>query len=145
MRVRPSAAIISEKKILLMRYLYGSTDVYNLPGGNTDPAETLHDTLHRELKEELGIKIAIEQMLLAGEVVFPEKKSSALHVVFLSKITEGTPVLNPEETTALGLEWVSLDKLNTINMYPNVGIQILNSININNHNSYIGKINQTWF
>ncbi|MBP6411537.1 MAG: hypothetical protein KA313_10595 [Pseudarcicella sp.] len=53
--------------------------------------------------------------------------------------------MNPEETTALGLEWVSLDKLNTINMYPNVGIQILNSININNHNSYIGKINQTWF
>ena len=36
MKVRPSVVIVENNCVLLMRYRYGQTDVYNLPGGNVD-------------------------------------------------------------------------------------------------------------
>ena len=82
MKVRPSVAIIENEKVLLMRYRYGETDVYNLPGGNVDAGETLEQTLVRELQEELGIQISVGEMLLAGEVILPQQKTDVLPLLF---------------------------------------------------------------
>ena len=36
MIVRPAICIVENEKILTMRYRYGNTDVFNLPGGNLE-------------------------------------------------------------------------------------------------------------
>ncbi|MEY4541233.1 MAG: hypothetical protein RLZZ306_2990, partial [Bacteroidota bacterium] len=68
MKVRPSIAIVENNHLLLMRYQYGNTDVYNLPGGNVDKGETITETVVRELMEELGIEVEVETMILSGDV-----------------------------------------------------------------------------
>lgn len=147
MLVRPSLAIIREDKVLLLQYNYSGTEVYGLPGGNPEPGETLEQTLVRELKEELNLQIAVENLLLTGEVIFPEKNRATLHCVFSGRITDGVPKLNPAETSALHAAWVDAAIIDQLNLYPNVGRELkeLLASGSTAHNPYMGRINQKWF
>lgn len=145
MKVRPSVAIVEGNNVLLMRYRYGDADVFNLPGGNTDPGETLVQTLQRELQEELGIEIAVQQLLLTGEVILPQQKTDVLHCVFLAKIASGIPVLNPAETSSLEVLWKNIDELADLEMYPNVGTMLQKQFKaIQDTSCYVGQIPQRW-
>lgn len=144
MKVRPAVLIIQEKSVLTMRYVYGQKEVFALPGGNPDPDECLPEALRRELMEELGIKIQTGEMVLCGEVLWSEQKKETLHMVFKAEITEGSPALNPLETTALEMVWLPLDELNHRLMYPNVGAGIVDYLNDNLKSPYIGVIEQPY-
>lgn len=145
MKVRPSITIIENKNLLLMRYRYGNTDVYNLPGGNVDKGETLTQTVARELKEELGIEVEVEEMILSGDVIMSEGKEDVLHCVFEGKIITGKPELNPKETSALAVVWMPLVDLHDMEMYPNVGAELQRFFLKGQRINYIGKIGQEWF
>jgi 8-oxo-dGTP diphosphatase len=145
MKVRPSVVIFENDCVLLMRYRYGQTDVYNLPGGNVDKGETLAQTVVRELREELGIEIAIEKMVLMGEVLMESPKNDVLHSVFFAKIIQGKPILNPKETSALEVVWKPINTLKDLAMYPNVGGDLENILSKNINFQYLGAINQQWF
>ena len=145
MKVRPSVVIIENECVLLMRYRYGQTDVYNLPGGNVDKGETLTQTVIRELQEELGITIAIEKMILLGEVLLPEPQKDVLHGVFLAKIMVGNPTLNPQETSALEVVWKPINTLKDIAMYPNVGAELEKILLERVDFQYVGRIGQEWY
>jgi 8-oxo-dGTP diphosphatase len=145
MKVRPSVVIIENDCVLLMRYRYGQTDVYNLPGGNVDKGETLAQTVVRELQEELGIEIAVEKMILTGEVLMPEPQKDVLHCVFLAKIIEGKPTLNPQETSALEVVWKPIKELNSLDMYPNVGTELERILLEGVGFQYVGRVRQGWY
>jgi ADP-ribose pyrophosphatase YjhB (NUDIX family) len=145
MKVRPSIAIVENNHLLLMRYHYGKTDVYNLPGGNVDKGDTLTETVIRELMEELKIEVNLESMILSGDVIMSEGKEDVLHCVFKGKILAGKPILNPKETSALAVVWMPLVNLHELEMYPNVGAE-LQRFFIKGHGiDYMGRIGQKWF
>lgn len=144
MKVRPSVLVIENQHVLLMQYFYGGTDVYNLPGGNPDPGETLEQTLIRELQEEMGIEIEIGKMLLTGEVILPQQKNDVLHVVFAGEIIGGIPILNPSETSAKALVWKPITEIQHLEMYPNVGSELQRILFEGNGGQYIGRIRQKW-
>ena len=141
MKVRPSIAIVENSHLLLMRYRYGNADVYNLPGGNVDKGETLTQTVVRELMEELGIEVEVGKMILSGDVIMPEGKEDVIHCVFEGKIMDGKPILNPKQTSALEVVWMPLVDLNQLEMYPNVGKILFQTVDF----QYVGKIEQTWW
>lgn len=141
MKIRPSVAINRDGKILLMKYIYGGVEVYNLPGGNAEELESIAETVKRELVEEMNLEIEVSDMILVGETHQELKNNSVLHIVFNASIKNGEPKLNPEHTSALEVVWMDIDKLSTLNMYPNVG-NVLYKPRIH---PYIGTINQNWF
>jgi 8-oxo-dGTP diphosphatase len=145
MKVRPSVVIIENDCVLLMRYRYGQTDVYNLPGGNVDKGETLTQTVVRELQEELGIEIAVEKMILTGEMLMPEPQKDVLHCVFLAKIIKGKPILNPTETSALEVIWKPINTLKNLDMYPNVGAELERILLEGVGFQYVGRVGQEWY
>ena len=147
MFVRPCLAIIRENQILLLKYDYNGNKVFGLPGGNPEPDETLAQTVTRELIEELNVKVALGKLLLAGEVILPEKSLSTLHCVFSGSIISGIPQINPAETSALEAGWVDIAIIDSIKLYPNVGQELKQLLSAGKTvtNPYIGKINQQWF
>ena len=48
-------------RILLLKATYTDKS-WGLPGGAIDPGETIHEALHRECMEELGVKIQIKYL-----------------------------------------------------------------------------------
>ncbi len=145
MKIRPAIAIIENGKILTMHYKYGGQDVYNLPGGNLEFGESLTLALARELEEELGIKAEIGELMMIGEVHFPEPQKQTIHFVFEGKISEGTPMLNPEHTSALAIRWLGIEELATINLYPNITKSLKEYLSGTLSDKYIGKLDQNWF
>jgi 8-oxo-dGTP pyrophosphatase MutT (NUDIX family) len=53
------AIVLREHKVLLLNTR--STGKYSLPGGGVDLGERMEDALHREVREETGLRIAIDR------------------------------------------------------------------------------------
>jgi len=78
--LRPSvyAIIVHEGKLLLLNTR--STGTFSLPGGGVDTGEKLLDALHREVREETGIKIEPEEFAFFREEFFYyEPSEEAFH------------------------------------------------------------------
>jgi 8-oxo-dGTP diphosphatase len=123
-----------------MRYNYGGQDVYNLPGGNVEFGENLSETLIRELDEELSFKVNIGELLYVVEVI--SDKMQTIHFVFGGKIVDGTPILNPKETTALEVVWLPIKNIKDHQLYPNIASYISK---LPLQTTYLGVLNQKWF
>jgi ADP-ribose pyrophosphatase YjhB (NUDIX family) len=145
MKIRPAVIIIEDEKILTMHYQYGGQDVFNLPGGNLEFGESLMLALTRELTEELGIEVEIGELMMVGEVHFPEPQKQTIHFIFEGKIVNGTPTLNPQHTSALAIRWLSIHELARVNLYPNIRESLKEYLSGNLHDKYIGKLEQNWF
>lgn len=148
--IRPAAVILDEQqRVLVLRYRYSDTDVYNLPGGRLEDGETLSLTLVREMEEELGIHIEVGHLLWVGEVILPAKGKTTLHCLFAAQLLAGTPIPNPKHTTALAAAWLPIDQLGQVALYPNVGHLIVQHyLRLNlppTLGTYIGQIEQVWY
>lgn len=122
MKIRPSAIIIKNDAILLMKYEYNGHDVYNLPGGNLEFGEPMKDCLRRELQEELQIETKINDLKFILEL--RQKENYSLHHIFEAEVLNNEPKLNPEHTSALEVEWIIVSELSLIKMYPPVSQEI---------------------
>lgn len=147
MRIRPCVIIQRDDKILLLHYRYGNSDVYAIPGGSPEKGETLEDTLIREVQEELSINITIDTLFSVGEIIWMNNNESILNCVFTGKNIVGEPLINPHHSTALESAWMPIENIGSMNLYPNIGNEIINAAK--NKFSvpplYIGRIAQKRF
>lgn len=102
------AAVFRDRKLLLVR----RTDdgLWALPGGITDPGETLAQTAWRELHEETGIVGEVAELLgiFDSRLWRSEKKVHFYHAVFLIDAGEQEPRAMPEVSAA---GWFAEDEL----------------------------------
>jgi len=98
-----TAAIIrKDGRILITRRPTGShlAGYWEFPGGKQEPGENLEQCLARELTEEIGIKVRVDEMFLEVEHAYPDKRIS-LHVF------ECTPLSGTLDTLQCSeLKWV---------------------------------------
>ncbi|MES2797956.1 MAG: NUDIX domain-containing protein [Bacteroidota bacterium] len=145
MKIRPGAIFRKNDQILLLRYEYNGTSIYNIPGGNHDEGETISEALTREMWEELGVKITIGKLLLVAEASKNNTKQEVLHLIFESYIAENQPVINSNECSALELVWMSISDLVNIKLYPNIAGELFKVLRNENGPVYLGKIDQPWY
>jgi len=121
MRVRVSAVFERGGEILCMKYKYGGKDVFSLPGGGVDQDMPLKETLVKEWKDELGVKVDIGRIILVGEAPATKRHPQTLHIIFEALEIYGTPKVRPDNTTSLGIAWVAVDDVPKLPIYPDVG------------------------
>jgi 8-oxo-dGTP diphosphatase len=141
MHIRVAGIIVEANRVLTLKYQYGETDVYAIPGGNLEFGESLEEALLREYVEELGIITEVKDDGFTCETLKDSEKT--LHQLYWLKIKEGKPVINILETSALEICWLDIDKLDTYNLYPSVGTYIKESSNLKD--KYLGDVKQQWF
>jgi len=84
-RIRVSAVLRREGRILLIRQEKAGREYWLLPGGGVNSGESLVDALRRELAEEVGIadEIPVEGPVAIVDSIAPVRSFAAKHVVHI--------------------------------------------------------------
>ncbi|GHV87108.1 DNA mismatch repair protein MutT [Spirochaetia bacterium] len=91
---------------------------YSLPGGGQKPEELLTDTVKRECREELGIEIEPKSLVFIREGLNGEPYHR-IDLVFLCKyIKEIENMVIEKDYNQIGNEWIKIDNLMNITLYP---------------------------
>lgn len=119
--VRPSALIIKNGKILVVKSKYGNREFYLLPGGGIEGLESLEQTAVREVKEETNLDIKITGLFCNCEWIDKKRGKHVSYVVLKGKILGGfeTHLYDSSKNDHVrGVEWLSIKQLKERIFYP---------------------------
>ena len=68
-QIRAAGVLIVDGAVLLENLV--TADLWNLPGGRLEEAETLRLAVRREFNEEMGLSVACEDLVFVHENFFP--------------------------------------------------------------------------
>ena len=115
MRVNVVAAIIRQAGQILITRRFDNVHlpgIWEFPGGKVEAGETLEVALQREILEELGIKIRVDEEFFRIDHDYPTK-SIRLHF-FNCAILEG----EPQPLDVADLRWVAPEQLDDFQFPP---------------------------
>jgi NAD+ diphosphatase len=109
-RISPAVIVLVEKdgQILLARANRFPAKFYSVLAGFVEPGETLEDTIHREIEEEVGIKVRDIRYFGSQPWPFPD----SLMIGFTAKYVSGEIRIDETEIAEAG--WFSPEKLPAI-------------------------------
>ena len=108
-----AAIIIKDGKLFATQRGYGEFEgMWEFPGGKIEPGESREVALKREIQEELGVDIAIENLLCTTEYDYPSFHLT-MHC-YLCSIASGDIELR-EHKSAL---WLTSDRLDDVAWLP---------------------------
>jgi 8-oxo-dGTP diphosphatase len=89
-RLAVRAVILHQDLLLLVNaYPGGASDLWCAPGGGVVPGRSLPDNLAREVHEETGLTIAVEEPCLVNEFHDPATGFHQCDIYFRARITGG--------------------------------------------------------
>lgn len=110
------AAIIcnNQGEILIARRKEGKAmaGYWEFPGGKVEKGENPQDSLVRELKEEMNIKVKVKEYFDTN--IHDYDKFKIKLIAYLTEIEEGNMILKDHDA----IEWVQVDQLKSFNLAP---------------------------
>jgi ADP-ribose pyrophosphatase YjhB (NUDIX family) len=125
-RIRVSALLRWEDRILLCRHEKPGKEYWLLPGGGVNSGESLLDALRRELMEEVGVgkELTLEGPVAIAESISPERSFTAKHVVHIvfSGDLSGRSLerVTSQDAAVRGHRLFSLGELDDVVLHPPV-------------------------
>ena len=100
--------IVYNRKTLLVKRSksFNESEEWEYPGGAMKFGETLHETLRRELREETGLEVETDKLLLAMTTMVGERQCIGL--TYLSYATTDKVTLSEEHTDYI---WANKEQL----------------------------------
>ncbi|WP_245988671.1 NUDIX hydrolase [Flexivirga caeni] len=106
-------ALVEEGRVLLVHrspHKRAHPDVWDLPGGCVEDGESEVDTLERELREELGVRISRDAVSHLYRLTAGPADEPALVSAWMVSRWQGVPAnIAPDEHVGIG--WFALDDL----------------------------------
>ena len=123
-RVRVSLLLRWQGRVLLCRQEKPGKEYWLLPGGGVEAGETLEESLHRELGEELGLwdTIQLEGPIAVAESIAPNFQAGdrhIVHVIFGADLSHRSlEDVESHDPAVRGTRLFSLDELEEIVVHP---------------------------
>ena len=134
------ALIIKDGKMLAIKISDTKEFWYIMPGGGQNSEELLTESVCREVAEEMGIQVAVKDLVFVVEGLHGEK-FHRVDLVFRCEY-EGridNAVLQGD-TNQVGFEWLDIATLNTTPLYPSkLRRQIMNLYEGKPYQVYLGN------
>jgi mutator protein MutT len=90
--IEVSAGLVFRSGLLLITQRHTDAHLgglWEFPGGKREPGETFEQCLQRELREELGVEVAVGELLDTITHAYPER--TVLLKFFLCRLPQGEP------------------------------------------------------
>ncbi|HMS23575.1 MAG TPA: NUDIX hydrolase [Candidatus Saccharibacteria bacterium] len=114
MKIRLTAVIIEDGKILLLDQNVNKHRSWSLPGGKLEENETIEEGLVRELLEETGLIITVGKLLYVCD--HSHNNEYVLHMMLEAKRVGGklgTTIEGLDVNTIRGMEFVPIEQITT--------------------------------
>ena len=141
-RVRNAAKalIIQDGKMLAIKISDGKEEWYIMPGGGQDTEELLPDTVCREVAEELGLKVAVKDLVFVIEGLRGENFHRVDLVFFCECVGKIENAALQADANQVGYAWLDIKTLNTAPLYPSkLRRQIMNLFEGKEYTVYLGN------
>lgn len=90
-RLAVRALILHEERLLLVNaWPGGESDLWCAPGGGVEPGASLPENLAREVLEETGLTVTVDEPALVNEFHDPDSGFHQVEVFFRCRIAAGT-------------------------------------------------------
>ncbi len=126
--VRAACIIYSKDGSKILAHVEENSDHIALPGGGVAFGENSCDTIKREVREELGLDI--KNVNIKGTIenffVYKERNVHGLELIYQAEFVESHPykaeILDgiEERERKLVFKWVDIDKLEDLNLKPEI-------------------------
>lgn len=115
--VRATALMARDDKIYLCK---SSDGIYYTIGGAVEVGERTESAVQREVREEVGCEVTVNQLAFVVENVFCQAGVNFHNIEFHYLVT---PITEPnlsmvEDNETRSCEWISIDKLDAIDLRP---------------------------
>jgi ADP-ribose pyrophosphatase YjhB (NUDIX family) len=127
-RTAARGIIIQDGKLLVLIRSGVQGEFYVLPGGGQEHGESIHETLLREVREEVSLAVAIEELLFINEFIakrdslFPELEPDVHQIdfTFLCKVISANEakVGDVPDAHQVGIAWVPLEEITDYRLHP---------------------------
>ena len=102
-------------EILLIRHI--NSDHWSFPKGHMENGETEIETAMREIKEETGIDVIIDQSFREIVTYFPRRDTHKEVVYFIAKAKNTD--FTPQEDEIADIKWVEIGRAGAVLFYEN--------------------------
>jgi 8-oxo-dGTP diphosphatase len=125
---RVSVIVISrDNNILLVKHRKGNRQYWVLPGGRLEYGETFQECAVREIKEETGLDVEVDDFVFLSEAIAPDRSRHIVNIYLTAHVVGGIMKVGDEPVLA-GVDYVPLDDLNRLTLFPPVGKTVIESL-----------------
>jgi 8-oxo-dGTP diphosphatase len=123
-RLRVSALLLWQGRILLCRQEKPGKEYWLLPGGGVEGGETLMQALVRELREEIGLpdELLFEGPIAVADSIAPNWSSAnrhIVHIIFAADLSlRSLEDVETQDAAVRGARLFSLDELEEVVVHP---------------------------
>lgn len=132
---RVSAIILNKEENKILLFNVKERNFYLLPGGKVNEKETSLNAIKRELIEELDFSDlsfelkAISEEFVNDKNIFNQQINLIYKTIYKEEINNN--IIESKEGDWCFFEWININDLDNINVYPKNIKEILNTDNIN--------------
>ncbi len=119
-RLAARGIIRHENRLLLVNAYKGRDDLWCAPGGGAQPHQSLPDNLAREVFEETGLTVSVDDPCLVNEFHDPDGTFHQVEVFFRCTLVAGEidPAWQDPEAIVTHCRWVTRDELGALTVRP---------------------------
>ncbi len=125
---RVSVIVVNqEKEILLVKHRKGPRQYWVLPGGRLEYGETFHECAVREMREETGLDVEVDEFVFLSEAIAPDRSRHIVNIYLTAHVVGGVLKVGDEPVLA-GVDYLPISELDKLTLFPAVGRTVIDSL-----------------